>query len=50
MSDTPDPGSDKAINQGCSCPILDNRHGQGYLGTDEFVIGLDCPLHGDTDG
>ena len=47
------PGSDEAIASGCTCPVMDNGHGRGYLGgvTDEqgqtvFVIRLDCPLHG----
>ena len=29
----------------CKCPILDNGHGRGYMGTDNFVINMDCPLH-----
>jgi hypothetical protein len=24
----PNPGSDEAIDQGCSCPVLDNSHGK----------------------
>ena len=48
------PGSDEAIAAGCTCPIMDNGHGRGYLGgvTDEqgqtvFVIASNCPIHGD---
>ena len=48
------PGSDEAIASGCTCPVMDNGHGRGYLGgvTDEqgqtvFVIVVDCPIHGD---
>jgi hypothetical protein len=47
---TPNPGSDEAIEQGCTCPIIDNNHGAG-IGKDEkgetlFWYSLDCPLHG----
>lgn len=46
-SDTPNPGSDEAIEQGCSCPVLDNGHGRGYLGNpDVFCYVLDCEVHG----
>ena len=47
------PGSDEAIEAGCTCPVIDNVHGRGCMGgvKDEqgrtvFVIRLDCPLHG----
>ena len=43
------PGSDTAVKNGCSCPILDNGHGRGYLGCGEqfgWVISGLCPLHG----
>lgn len=43
--DTPNPGSDEAIEHGCRCPVLDNSHGDGYMGTDKFVIAADCPIH-----
>lgn len=59
MSDKPNPGSDDAIKIGCSCPVIDNCHGRGYMGgglLDEsgntvFVINCDCPVHfcGDDD-
>lgn len=49
MNNTPNPGSDEAINKGCICPVMDNFHGQGYRGMKEiFVMNLDCPLHGQT--
>jgi len=43
------PGSQEAIDRGCTCPIMDNRWGKGW-GVDEdgmpiFVIQDDCPLH-----
>lgn len=41
------PGSKEAVTRGCMCPILDNSHGKGYMGTDKYVIGADCPLHGE---
>lgn len=40
------PGSDDALERGCTCPVLDNNHGAGYMGTDHFVVRFDCPLHG----
>ena len=44
------PGSDYAIDNGCTCPVLDNAHGKGYLGIpDQFVINALCPLHADID-
>ena len=47
MSDTPNPGSDEAIKQGCTCPVLDNEHGKGYLGRKGIFVQFDdCPLHG----
>lgn len=49
----PNPGSDKAIGQGCCCPILDNARGKGAWGTFDkpqkekvFWINAECPLHG----
>ena len=46
--DTPNPGSDEALDQGCLCPILDNSHGKGVKGNGEaFWTSMDCPIHGD---
>lgn len=46
------PGSKEAIAAGCSCPVMDNGRGAGYMGgvTDDkglavFVISGDCPVH-----
>ena len=40
------PGSKEAIDKGCTCPILDNAHGKGYMGASgAFVISADCPVH-----
>lgn len=46
MNDVPNPGSDAALDAGCTCPILDNGHGRGYMGMQgRFVIAGDCPIH-----
>ena len=45
----PNPGSDAAIKQGYTCPVLDNGHGKGVCGDgDKFGwwMSADCPLHG----
>jgi hypothetical protein len=47
----PNPGSDEALKAGCSCPVLDNGHGNGCGrkdkdGTPLFWITETCPLHG----
>ena len=42
----PNPGSDEAIKQGCTCPVMDNEHGRGYMGIKgTYVWVMDCPLH-----
>ena len=44
--DKPKPGSEEAIKQGCTCPVLDNGHGTGYMGQkDVFIYNGDCPVH-----
>lgn len=43
----PFPGSREAIAMGCTCPVLDNGHGNPRLGMERgFVMNWDCPLHG----
>lgn len=43
----PNPGSDKALDMGCRCPVLDNSYGRGYYGQPgRFVINASCPVHG----
>lgn len=45
------PGSDQAIENGCTCPVLDNGHGKGHLGDGGkygYWVNGDCPLHGQT--
>ena len=46
---TPNPGSDAAIKQGCTWPVLDNARGKGIMGDGEkhgYWISSGCPLHG----
>ena len=47
---TPNPGSAEAIEQGCTCAVLDNYYGRGFLISDDpepqFWFRGDCPLHG----
>lgn len=48
MTASPTPGSPEAVAQGCTCPAIDNHHGEGFL-VDHvrcFVIDCGCPLHG----
>jgi len=49
-SEMPTPGSDLALDQGCTCAVLDNAHGKGFqFGKDSgvcFHMSSDCPLHG----
>lgn len=42
----PNPGSYEAIKQGCTCPIIDNGHGnlKAAEGRGWWISG-DCPLH-----
>jgi hypothetical protein len=46
----PNPGSNEAIALGCTCPVMDNGHGQGFPwpGTEgpSFWVNADCPVHG----
>jgi hypothetical protein len=47
------PGSPEAIKAGCTCPVLDNAHGKGYMGGAKdretgktlFVYNCACPVH-----
>ena len=43
----PTPGSDEAIKVGCTCPVMDNCHGKGFIWDNElcFVYNVDCPVH-----
>jgi hypothetical protein len=44
--DLPNPGSDEAIEDGCTCPVLDNEFGSYEKTKGRFVMTIDCPLHG----
>lgn len=49
MTDTPNPGSDEAIERGCHCPIPNNAKGRGKGEDAVFWVTPSCPLHGVTD-
>jgi hypothetical protein len=47
----PNPGSDAARASGCTCPVDDNAHGDGWLlpdGTRTWDIVVGCPMHAPT--
>ena len=50
MSDKPNPGSQEAIEQGCTCPVIDNHYGEGAYNDEQgnplFWMNDDCPVHG----
>jgi len=31
MTDKPKPGSAEAVDLGCTCPIIDNHYGKGFI-------------------
>jgi hypothetical protein len=42
----PSPGSDAALDRGCTCPVVDNDGGAGYyLQQGIFIITVGCPIH-----
>jgi len=43
MTDHTEPGSPEAIQNGCTCPVLDNHNGEGQDGA--FWINAECPVH-----
>jgi hypothetical protein len=47
----PSPGSKEAVEQGCLCPIKDNKYGKGAMpsrsGEMLYYFSADCPLHKD---
>lgn len=52
MTNAPNPGSSDAIAKGCTCPVMDNGHGRGYMGGVKdkdgntlFVYSASCPVH-----
>lgn len=44
----PNPGSKKAVAEGCLCPVVDNHYGAGMQHEDgpRFWHNADCPMHG----
>lgn len=44
------PGGARAVENGCTCPVLDNGHGKGYMGQGVFVVSVGCPLHHELTG
>jgi len=44
----PTPASKEAIEQGCTCPRMDNNNGEGIMmdGHICFWMNDSCPLHG----
>lgn len=46
---TPHPGSDAAVEAGCTCPVMDNARGRGVTfkdGSKGWWMTAGCPLHG----
>jgi hypothetical protein len=46
----PNPGSQEALDMGCSCPVMDNAYGKGSGFTDDegkpvFWYTEGCPVH-----
>ena len=42
----PNPGSDAALELGCTCPVVDNGHGKGCgYGKNMFWHTAGCPVH-----
>ena len=49
MNVPPNPGSDAAIADGCTCPVMDNGHGSQSLGDSRgFWVTAGCPIHANT--
>lgn len=47
-SAAPNPGSQAAIDEGCTCAVMDNHYGRGVptkSGSNIFWISGDCPVH-----
>lgn len=48
---TPNPGTPEAIDAGCTCPVMDNNHGQGVPtrwpepSEPSFWFSKGCPVH-----
>ena len=51
----PNPGTQEARDLGCSCPVIDNGYGKGWMGgvKDDngetiYVYTIGCPVHAAT--
>lgn len=45
-NEVPNPGTKKAIEKGCTCPIMDNSYGKGYYGQGGiFITNVGCKVH-----
>lgn len=43
---TPNPGSQEAVDAGCKCPVMDNWRGDPAMGRIRgFVVTVGCPVH-----
>ena len=48
MTKTPNPGSKEAQEMGCTCPVMDNHYGKGFMQGDNgpmFWMTKDCGVH-----
>ena len=47
MSAKPNPGTPEALDLGCTCPVLDNHYGDGFVVNGERIWwrNAECPLH-----
>lgn len=45
--EVPVPGSDEALELGCTCPVMDNHRGAGIVidGSVQYWYAEDCPIH-----
>ncbi len=50
--EVPNPGSEEAVSQGCTCAVTDNRYGKGIIWGGEkcWYITEDCPFTWDKEG
>lgn len=42
------PGSKEAVEQGCTCPVMENRNGQGVYRLGRYIVFWHkdgCPVH-----
>jgi hypothetical protein len=46
----PNPGSDQALNRGCTCAVMDNNRGlRAPMRENQWWITAECPVHDPTD-